>query len=96
MSFEADDAQARREVPRGRNEAESGARSRRLLATFQLAMAPLWVLFAASRWLDDDADALSRWMFTSVAVAYVISAVLVWPRVLRRLPDRGREEPRID
>ena len=97
MALGADDDQARRDARWERYQAESRARMRRTLARFQLVMAPLWVLFAALRWRDDDADPLTRWIFTALAAAYAVTAVVLWWTVLRRpLPGRERREPRIE
>jgi fatty acid desaturase len=86
MAAEADDEQARRAARREQYQAESRDRSRRMVAKFQIAFAAIWVALAAARWFDGGSDAWGRWMFTGLAGAYVVFAVVLWFRVLRRPP----------
>src|SRR4051794_24509403 len=73
----AGDGQARRD-------AQSRARSHRTLAKVYLVLAPLWVVLTVLQWADDDAELLTRWLFTALAVGYVVLAAILWWRVLRR------------
>jgi hypothetical protein len=76
---DTDDAQARKDARWGRYQAES----RRTQAKVWLALTPLWIAVAMVRWFDGDADELSRWLLTGVALLYLGAGFLQW-RVLRR------------
>jgi hypothetical protein len=84
MAAEAGDERARGNARRERYQAQSRTRSQRTLAIVYLVLAPLWAVSAVLRWADDDADQLSRWLFTALAVGSVVLATVLWWRVLRR------------
>ena len=86
MTAEADDEQARKDARREQYQDLARARSRRTMAKFQIGLAVMWGTLAVVRWFDDDADPVTRWMFTGLGAAYVVFAAVLYWRVLRRPP----------
>jgi hypothetical protein len=62
------------------------ARSKRTSAKVQLVLAVLWVGIAVLRWVDDDSDAVSRWLWTALAAAFLVSATVLWRAIRRQRP----------
>lgn len=83
-----DGEQARKDARGARYQAES----RRTVAKIWLALAPIWVAGAVLVWISGH-HAVTRWLWTAVAILQLVHAYLQW-RVLRRPlpPVPGQQE----
>src|SRR5690349_5218667 len=82
-----DEERARKHARRRRYPAES----RRTRAKALLALAPVWVIGAVLVWVWGH-NAVTRWLWTLIALLQLVNAYLQW-RVLRRpLPPVPRQQ----
>jgi hypothetical protein len=81
--MDAEEAQARREAWRERHQ----ARMRRRQAWIFLTLGVLWLVLAGLRWLDDDSDAVMRWLWTGLGAAQLFVGLAALRATRRPPPD---------